>query len=651
MNPQGELTPEEHARPEEHYGLQGAYLDAYDAIVKPHQVCFARLYTLRRWAPILEAPGFWLLIALQQACYRNPYGRTWCVISGEDLAEEAGISRTTVYRYLRDGSYAKYQLRRWVHVPDPDAFKTRKHWSAKAQQVVQQANKYQVLLDPPLTREDQRGLAHLLLTTGPTDLDHLLRRTATQTFNDTLAMLSAAADAFVPSDNWEADDWYPTPQAVARVVWGDLSVMAKRKLGRIYQIIKGPKKIIHQYFRKRWLPELKPKLALVVLQLRSRGFWDEDELRDRVELSYTKLAHETGASTSWLRDIHRRRPESKLFFTARKRGPGRSPMFQIKFLEPIAPQDHELYEARLSQEMGENGQWGFRLGDETATGETLVSPTTATGETLERGKTATDETLEGPEPATRETLKAERPLPVKHNISTDISTSRDKAPLSANGKNGLPASRDAGTSDDEPDGSPSDVEPPACFPQLFTTAISDIKEMTFTKSEWEAILEAEKARGEGKRGERTRITLVGWLERKLNGSRHPAIQVYYDEMDRYPRRNTFSDIIECVGETNLALWRQIVKAWKLHGWNIMNVGGMIECYERGEVPTVGGGRGNGSNREHSHRHTRGSRRRTEGEVRRCNEKARRRLESSPELQAILEEEERRRERQKTACAC
>ncbi|RLC89972.1 MAG: hypothetical protein DRI77_15200, partial [Chloroflexi bacterium] len=65
-------------RREQIYNLEGIRLDAYDAIVRPDRVFAVRTYTLRRWTPILGATGFWLLVALQQSCYRNPKGSNWC---------------------------------------------------------------------------------------------------------------------------------------------------------------------------------------------------------------------------------------------------------------------------------------------------------------------------------------------------------------------------------------------------------------------------------------------------------------------------------------------------------------------------------------------------------------------------------------------
>lgn len=128
------------------------------------------------------------------------------------------------------------------------------------------------------------------------------------------------------------------------------------------------------------------------------------------------------------------------------------------------------------------------------------------------------------------------------------------------------------------------AQPPPLFPGQFSLSVSKIKERKFKRSEWEIILEAEKTRPD----KPPRATLVKWLESKLNGSSHPAIQAYREEMGSYPRKNQFQDIIDTVGEKGGAeLFKQIVHVWKMSGWNPLNIGGMLECYERGEIPKNG----------------------------------------------------------------
>jgi hypothetical protein len=166
---------------------------------------------------------------------------------------------------------------------------------------------------------------------------------------------------------------------------------------------------------------------------------------------------------------------------------------------------------------------------------------------------------------------------------------------------------------------------------LFDTPIPEIKAREFTRAEWEAILEAEQARGDGKRGERTRVTLVRWLEKKLYGAQHPAIRVYHEEMGRFPRKNQFDAVIERVGVSHLDFWREVVKAWKLHGWNPYNLAGMLECYEENRIPSTGGH--NESTGGNGH----GDGRYTEEDVRAANEAAERELQNlSPEERRYLE---------------
>jgi hypothetical protein len=335
-------------RPEELYGLQGAYLDAYNAIVKPHQIFPVKLYTLRRWTPILGASGFWLLVALQQACFKNPHSQDWCIISKPRLAEESALSEPTVHRYLRDDDYEQFQLTRWVRVPTPEVVNTRRRWSASAGRMVQAPNRYQVLLDPPLTQQDQRGLAYLLLTRRRDGLAQLVEQFQAMNFNKRLKLLSKAV---AEAGDW--DGWTPTPKAIAESIWNNLHKVDLEILNSLYQSLQGPVKLFPQYFRQHWLPRLGPKRALVYIQLRSRCFLSTEEKRDQVEIAFTALAHESGCSAPWLR-----KATGGEFYAVHRQGRGRSPVFTVQLRVPLVPEHQDRYEKMLGgQYPNERGQW------------------------------------------------------------------------------------------------------------------------------------------------------------------------------------------------------------------------------------------------------------------------------------------------------
>jgi hypothetical protein len=67
------------------------------------------------------------------------------------------------------------------------------------------------------------------------------------------------------------------------------------------------------------------------------------------------------------------------------------------------------------------------------------------------------------------------------------------------------------------------------------------------------------------------------------------VKVYRQGMEKYPKRNTWNDIALTVipHNGNMNLWREIVTAWKLHGWNPANIAGMLDCWRKGEIPKVG----------------------------------------------------------------
>ena len=133
--------------------------------------------------------------------------------------------------------------------------------------------------------------------------------------------------------------------------------------------------------------------------------------------------------------------------------------------------------------------------------------------------------------------------------------------------------------------------PPDCFPELFDTSISEIKERNFTRPQWQSILRAEQdANG--------RKTLIEWIDAKLNGAQHPAIQVYHEIMGRYPKQSTYAAIIETVGNNGgLETWREVVRYWNLQNYNPQGIADMLDAFRQGGVKRKGGASG-GSRQTH-----------------------------------------------------
>jgi hypothetical protein len=78
-------------------------------------------------------------------------------------------------------------------------------------------------------------------------------------------------------------------------------------------------------------------------------------------------------------------------------------------------------------------------------------------------------------------------------------------------------------------------------------------------------------------------------EKAPKASPPEPVEVYRQVMEKYPKRNTWNDIALTVipHNGNMGLWRDIVTAWKLHGWNPGNIAGMLDCWRKGEIPKVG----------------------------------------------------------------
>lgn len=62
----------------------------------------------------------------------------------------------------------------------------------------------------------------------------------------------------------------------------------------------------------------------------------------------------------------------------------------------------------------------------------------------------------------------------------------------------------------------------------------------------------------------------------------PAVAIVREETHLTPPKAAHQDIDSTIQD--LDLWRKIVHAWVLAGWNPRNLGGMLECYRTGEIP-------------------------------------------------------------------
>jgi len=78
--------------------------------------------------------------------------------------------------------------------------------------------------------------------------------------------------------------------------------------------------------------------------------------------------------------------------------------------------------------------------------------------------------------------------------------------------------------------------------------------------------------------------------KKKTNSTPPAVLVFRQNASRYPAKSWYDDVDKAVGESeeDLQFWGKVVKAWVGCGWNPTNVQGMLEFYQRREIPTTNG---------------------------------------------------------------
>jgi hypothetical protein len=271
--------------------------------------------------------------------------------------------------------------------------------------VVQQANRYDVALEPPLAPIDQQGLAQFLLERGARAdatweaIRGSLEELAATPLRKLLRLLAECAARFDPPTGWSPDRFLATPAEVVKALGVRLPTDRRGRTdfldlcSRVHQALIGPTLLQSQYFRRAWLPELGPTLALAILQLRSRCFWDEHELRDETSLHFTTLAQQVGCTAQWLR-LSLKTQMATQFVRVVQSGRGRRPSFKVLLREPIAPIDRGAYQEWLTRTRARPSSPGCMGAPEKKSPDRLVVSRSETLERLGVGENAAGERLE-----------------------------------------------------------------------------------------------------------------------------------------------------------------------------------------------------------------------------------------------------------------
>lgn len=335
--------------------LQGVYNTLYNAATRPDFKFAVTRYFIDEWVPLLGPSLAWLVVGLRQQCFWNRR-RDWCIVDKATLSRETALDERTIERCL------KKPWSDWFVLEITHRYRYRSQIGKK----VRDKNRYQLLLDEPLSPRHQLGLAALLRQVTPDQADPLAaglaavetiltmphltdkisftgsipkslpRRTVLELVQETLAIKLA---------DYAADE---------RIVTLD------QRCAQLHNQIVQPNKLYvgWQYFRLEWTPLLGHALAWIVIYLRRHCFWDEmtDELRDTF-ITYKKdLAAAVGQTTRNLANLMDN-PYSPLFFTTADSDSGSASrnqptLYQVRLVdEPLTPADQQRVAEALQQQL------------------------------------------------------------------------------------------------------------------------------------------------------------------------------------------------------------------------------------------------------------------------------------------------------------
>ncbi len=338
--------------------LQGVYNTLYNATTRPDFKFAVTRYFIDEWVPLLGPSLAWLIVGLRQHCFWNRRS-DWCIIDKATLSRETALDERTIERCL------KKPFSGWFVIE----IKHRYRYRTQVGKKVRDKNRYQLLLDEPLSPRHQLGLANLLRQVRPSSPDSL---EASLNALQTILALPDLTDKI--SYTGQIPKSLPR-RTILELVEDNLGinladyatdervVVLDQYCSHLHNLIVQPNKLYvgWQYFRLEWVRLLGHALAWIIIYLRRHCFWDESsgELRDTMTIFKKDLAASIGQTTRNLANLMDN-PYASLFFThlapaGSDGGHGarnKPTSYQVRLVdEPLTPDDQQRIAIELRQRL------------------------------------------------------------------------------------------------------------------------------------------------------------------------------------------------------------------------------------------------------------------------------------------------------------
>ncbi len=332
--------------------IQGVYNTLYNATTRPDFKFAVTRYFIDEWVPLLGPSLAWLVVGLRQQCFWNQR-RNWCIVNKNTLSEETGLDKRTIERSL------KKPYSQWFVIDVTQRYRYRHQIGKK----VRDKNRYQLLLDEPLSPRHQIGLAHRLEQVAPNSPDRLdaaltaIRRLLDEpNLNDKISYTGKIPKNLKRSTILEIIEESLGLNLAEHAADERLPLLDQHS-SKLYNLIIQPNKIYvgWQYFRLQWTPLLGHALAWLVIYLRRHCYWDETngELRDTYTAYKKELAGAIGQTSRNLANIMEN-PYFSLFCAVLNPNDARNKptTFQTRMVDdPLTPDDQLKVANDLAQRL------------------------------------------------------------------------------------------------------------------------------------------------------------------------------------------------------------------------------------------------------------------------------------------------------------